>query len=159
MLSIHNSGCLQHVCVAHYYDVLRVAADCGSMGATRSERGHSLSLDCLRPECIFQEAQHDTISAFEEYMDACMMSDWAAEKKALFDSALPDTALPGPAGQLAAANITAPYSPAQLRSTMPTGELESGPILLHSFLQICKILEFLTEASFCRCLHPLHHVV
>ena len=63
-----------------------------------------------------------------------MMSDWAAEKKALFDSALPDTALPGPAGQLAAANITAPYSPAQLRSTMPTGELESGPILLHSLL-------------------------
>lgn len=81
-----------------------------------------------------QEAQHDTISAFEEYMDACMMSDWAAEKRALFDSALPDTALPGPAGQLAAANITAPYSPAQLRSTMPTGELETSPIISCNFL-------------------------
>ena len=68
-----------------------------------------------------QEAQRDTISAFEEYMDACMMSDWAAEKKALFDSALPDTALPGPAGQLAAASITAPYSPPQFRTPLPTG--------------------------------------
>ena len=66
-----------------------------------------------------QEAQRDTISAFEEYMDACMMSDWAAEKKALFDSALPDTALPGPASQLAAASITAPYSPPQFRSALP----------------------------------------
>ena len=71
--------------------------------------------------CAMQEAQRDTISAFEEYMDACMMSDWAAEKKALFDSALPDTALPGPAGQLAAASITAPYSPPQFRTPLPTG--------------------------------------
>ena len=63
-----------------------------------------------------------------------MMSDWAAEKKALFDSALPDTALPGPAGQLAASDITAPYSPAQLRSTMPTGKLASSPVFPCSFL-------------------------
>ena len=68
-----------------------------------------------------QEAQRDTISAFEEYMDMCMLSDWAAEKKVLFDSALPDTALPGPAGQLAAASITAPYSPSQFRSALPAG--------------------------------------
>lgn len=68
-----------------------------------------------------QEAQRDTISAFEEYMDMCMLSDWAAEKKVLFDSAMPDTALPGPAGQLAAASITAPYSPPQFRSSLPAG--------------------------------------
>ncbi|CAL5221540.1 g3750 [Coccomyxa viridis] len=77
-----------------------------------------------------QEAQRDTISAFEEYMDMCMLSDWAAEKKVLFDSALPDTALPGPAGQLAAASITAPYSPQQFRSTLPAGassQAQYGP--------------------------------
>ena len=51
----------------------------------------------------------------------CMLSDWAAEKKVLFDSAMPDTALPGPAGQLAAASITAPYSPPQFRSSLPAG--------------------------------------
>lgn len=76
-----------------------------------------------------QEAQRDTITAFEEYMDACMMSDWAAEKKALFDVATPDTALPGPAGQLAAASITAPYSLPQFRSSLQTGLQKPCPSL------------------------------
>ena len=77
-----------------------------------------------------QEAQRDTISAFEEYMDMCMLSDWAAEKKVLFDSAMPDTALPGPAGQLAAASITAPYSPSQFRSSLPAGMQARRPLSL-----------------------------
>ena len=73
------------------------------------------------PQHDMQEAQRDTIGAFEEYMDMCMLSDWAAEKKVLFDSAMPDTALPGPAGQLAATSITAPYSPPQFRASLSAG--------------------------------------
>lgn len=31
-----------------------------------------------------QEAQQDTVSAFETYMDDCMARDWAANKRQLF---------------------------------------------------------------------------
>ncbi len=70
----------------------------------------------------------------------CMLSDWAAEKKVLFDSALPDTALPGPAGQLAAASITAPYSPQQFRSTLPAG----AQAFQHPGICICMMLFAIT---------------
>ena len=69
-----------------------------------------------------QEAQQDTISAFEEYMDACMVADWVADKRALFDAALPDTVLSGPAGQLAGAGLASPYSPAQGRTPLTPGK-------------------------------------
>jgi hypothetical protein len=77
-----------------------------------------------------QEAQRDTISAFEEYMDACMVADWAADKRALFDAALPDTALAGPAGQAAGASLASPYSPAQARAPVMPGE-STQAILYH----------------------------
>ncbi|KAK9915316.1 hypothetical protein WJX75_007541 [Coccomyxa subellipsoidea] len=68
-----------------------------------------------------QEAQRDTISAFEEYMDACMTADWAADKRALFDAALPDTAMPGPASQLAGGSLTSSVASAQFRSPLLPG--------------------------------------
>ncbi len=70
---------------------------------------------------LLQEAQRDTISAFEEYMDACMTADWAADKRALFDAALPDTAMPGPASQLAGGDLTSSFTSAQFRSPLAPG--------------------------------------
>ena len=55
-------------------------------------------------------------------MDACVVADWAADKRALFDAALPDIALTGPAGQAAGASLASPYSPAQARAPITSGE-------------------------------------
>ena len=57
-----------------------------------------------------QEAQRDTIAAFEEFMDSCLEAEWGNSKRAFIDAAMPDphsaapmdSALahqPGPAGQ------------------------------------------------------------
>ena len=70
-----------------------------------------------------QEAQRDTISAFEEYMDACMTADWATDKRSLFDAALPDAAMSGPAGQTAGSSLTSSYAPAQFRAPLTPGAL------------------------------------
>ena len=54
-------------------------------------------------------------------MDACMTADWAADKRALFDAALPDTAMPGPASQLAGGSLTSSVASAQFRSPLLPG--------------------------------------
>jgi nuclear pore complex protein Nup93 len=76
---------------------------------------------------VWQDAQRDTISAFEEYMDACMMADWATDKRSLFDAALPDAAVPGPAGQTAGSSLTATYAPAQFRTPLTGGLIQPMP--------------------------------
>mmetsp|Transcript_26955 Transcript_26955/g.58903 ORF Transcript_26955/g.58903 Transcript_26955/m.58903 type:complete len:850 (+) Transcript_26955:117-2666(+) len=42
-----------------------------------------------------QEAQQDTVSSFESYMEDCMARDWAANKKQLFGLIAPHSATPG----------------------------------------------------------------
>lgn len=50
-----------------------------------------------------------------------MTADWAADKRALFDAAMPDTAMPGPASQLAGGSLTASFVGAQYRSPLTPG--------------------------------------
>ncbi|KAK9828502.1 hypothetical protein WJX72_000423 [[Myrmecia] bisecta] len=60
-----------------------------------------------------QDAQRDTMHAFEEYMDECMEADWAAEKRQLFDEVMPSNGLrPGaiPSGYASS------YAPTPIRS-------------------------------------------
>ena len=50
-------------------------------------------------------------------------ADWASDKRALFDAALPDTAMPGPAAHLGGAALASPYSPATFRAPVAPGKL------------------------------------
>jgi hypothetical protein len=63
-----------------------------------------------------QEAQRDTVAAFESFMGACLAADWARDKRALFDAALPDSALPAPAGQLVPGGYEPSYGPTPIRA-------------------------------------------
>ena len=68
-----------------------------------------------------QEAQRESVAAFESFMGACLVADWARDKRALFDAAMPDSALPAPAGQLASGGFEPSYAPMPIRApgTMP----------------------------------------
>lgn len=50
---------------------------------------HNDLLPCMH----LQEAENETISAFDGFMGECMASEWAASKRQLFDSSLPERAL------------------------------------------------------------------
>ena len=62
-----------------------------------------------------QEAQRESVAAFESFMNACLVADWARDKRALFDAAMPDSALPVPAGQLAPGGFEPAYAPMPVR--------------------------------------------
>jgi hypothetical protein len=40
---------------------------------------------------VAQEAQLDTLGAFDDYMEACLRADWAAEKRSLLDAVVLDS--------------------------------------------------------------------
>lgn len=64
-------------------------------------------------------------------MGACLVADWARDKRALFDAAMPDSALPVPAGQLAPGGFEPAYAPMPIRApgAMPgAGSLQEPPI-------------------------------
>ncbi len=79
-----------------------------------------------------QEAQRDTVAAFESFMGACLAADWARDKRALFDAALPDSALPAPAGQLVPGGYEPSYGPTPIRApgAMPGAALQPRKVPL-----------------------------
>ena len=75
-----------------------------------------------------QEAQRETVAAFESFMSSCLVADWARDKRALFDAAMPDSSLPATAGQLAPGGFEPSYAPMPIcaPSAMPGAHASQG---------------------------------
>ncbi len=104
----------------HSTDTVAAGASC--YGPRRLDRTRRTSAGARLPSLrspragARQEAQRDTVAAFESFMGACLAADWARDKRALFDAALPDSALPAPAGQLVPGGYEPSYGPTPIRA-------------------------------------------
>ena len=84
---------------------------------TRPQHQTMVKLSVREPTyALLQEAQRESVAAFESFMGACLVADWARDKRALFDAAMPDSALPAPAGQLAPGGFEPAYAPMPVRA-------------------------------------------
>lgn len=87
-----------------------------------------------------QEAQRETVAAFESFMSSCLVADWARDKRALFDAAMPDSSLPATAGQLAPGGFEPSYAPMPIcaPSAMPGAHASQGRLKTGTTaLQLC----------------------
>jgi hypothetical protein len=98
------------------------------------------SVSVIMEHCAAQEAQKDAASAFDDFMDQCIESDWARDREKLVHTIMP-------------VGGTAKFHPnrqASLTATSNTLFLEAATgLLFHTNSQFCILLDF-------PCLFALH---